>query len=173
MFTEYNKEKAEYASTFGSSFGESKPWETTMENGSPKWKPTGSDDPNAPPGLYMEKPPPEEKLDATGRSEWYNVRKGGTKEYRIKKDSVLTERGVSIVRALPEDKARYEASMARLHGIAEPEPEKRITGNFTAFDPPRYGLSKVLNDLGNDATTTYKVKDILDPITGDWVSPKK
>jgi hypothetical protein len=124
----------------------------------------------------MEKIVPEPLKDATGRSEWYHVREGGTKQYRINKNNVLTDRGVSIVRALEEDKARYEASMLRRHGKGEPLPPKRIKGTFTPYDPPRLELGKTLKAvevLEEEEKMGITVRTILDPNTGHWKSPVK
>ena len=168
MFDTYNAEKAAYSASFGD-FEESKPWETFTLEGSKKVDPT---DKNAPPGQYMLQAKPVPLKDATGRSEWYGVMDNGTKMRRINKTRVLTDRGVSIVRALPDDKAKHEAAMSRLFGDgeAESEPVRKIVGTFVSYDPPRLELGNILNELG-EATQKVRVKQIIDPHTGEWKLP--
>ena len=172
MFDDYNRSKQDYSQTFGT-WNDKKPWEETQLQGPKK---VDSMDPAAPPGQYMVKVIPEPLKDATGRSEWYHVREGGTKQYRINKNNVLTDRGVSIVRALEEDKARHEASMLRRHGKGEPLPPKKIKGTFTPYDPPRLELGKTLKAvevLEGEEKMGVTVRTILDPNTGQWKSPVK
>jgi hypothetical protein len=154
MFDDYEKEKTAYTQTFASHHNydpDAKPWLEYQERGPKK---IDSMAPDAPMGMYMEKTIPEPLKDATGRSEWYGVRNGGTKMKRLIKNNVLTERGVSMIRMLPDDKEKYLAAMERRRTGESAPPPKKIQGTFHAYDPPRYGLGKALEDLGDKVMTT-------------------
>ena len=166
MFDDYNNTKSEMEATFSPK--DEKPWQKYQDTGVMKPDPQSKD---APAGIYMEPTIKEPPKSAEGRSEWYMVRNGGTKMKRLHKNNVLTERSVSIVRALPEDIARMDAAMERMVSGAEPVPRERIKGTFVAYDPPRLDLGETLNKLGDDMAATVPVSAILDEATGEWRVP--
>jgi len=86
-----------------------KPWLEYQETGSRGVDKTSE---LAPVGTYIEPIIPDPILGPQpGRDDFYGSREGGTKEIRLRKNMVLTERSVSITRMLPEDRVKFEESM--------------------------------------------------------------
>ena len=134
MFSEYEKEKLNYSQYFGdySTNGQStsQKWEEFQKFGEAKLDLTNIDE--APIGKYISRPKPREKLKFNSDL-WVGVRPGGTKQKRLEKNQVLTEKSVSIVRLTPQ-KEKEEKNLADTRTDNSP---KRIIGKFIPFDPPK------------------------------------
>lgn len=134
MFSEYEKEKLSYSQSFGnySSNGQktSQKWEDYQKFGESKLDLTNINE--APIGEYISKPEPREKLKFNSDL-WVGVRPGGTKQKRLEKNQVLTEKSVSIVR-LTDTEAKEEIKIAQSRSDDSP---KRIKATFIPFEPQR------------------------------------
>ena len=132
MFEEREKEKLSYSQHFGDyanvRSATSEKWLQYQKNGELKYDVTNINE--APIGEFIEKPTPPKKLTFNADL-WYGVRPGGTKQKRLEKNQVLTEKSVSIVRSTSKKKDG-KVSSAESNGEI-----KRIVGTFVPFEPVR------------------------------------